>query len=150
MQRVEERVVGHRAYVCSAKQRKAEKEQQLLVGLRTPADFLLNNEGPLPPVLDKPSLSSFAQCSIKPPASAESTKSSNKTLAVNHGALFCDTVEDATRASIVVSALAEKLARAMMALAEDVYADRTLSAYGIDSLMAIDIRTGLVVSSRPG
>lgn len=145
MQRVEEReFLGILRMVCGAKQKKAEKEQQLLVGLRTPTDFLLNNKGPLPPVLDKPFLSTFAQCTkFNPPSSANNTKSSNKTLAVDHSALFRNNAEDATRASIVVSALAEKLARATMALAEDVDADRTPSAYGIDSLMAIDIRNWL-------
>ncbi|KAH9990456.1 ketoacyl-synt-domain-containing protein [Xylariaceae sp. FL0662B] len=154
MQRIEARellsIIG---MVCGTKQagKGGEAEgrpgQQVLVGLRTPADFRLRHPGrPLPPVLERPFLSTFSR-PIGPVGAATSAKPSktspDKAAAVNHGALFRTAAEDKARASVVVSALSEKLARSMMMSADDVEPDRTLSAYGIDSLMAIDIRNWL-------
>ncbi|PGH18371.1 hypothetical protein AJ79_00437 [Helicocarpus griseus UAMH5409] len=150
MQRIEEKeLLGILGTVCNAKHVSKENrttEQQLLIGLRTPASFLSRNQGPLPPVLDRPFLSTFAQSvnSIKSASRAKNIKASQgKAEVIDHGMLFRASIDDKARASAVTSALAEKLARATMMSADDVDPDRTLSAYGIDSLMAIDIRNWL-------
>ncbi|RYP74841.1 hypothetical protein DL771_002762 [Monosporascus sp. 5C6A] len=154
MQRIEAReLLGIIGMVCGTKQARKGGEaggttgQQVLIGLRTPADFRLRNPGrPLPSALERPFLSTFAQ-SIDPGGAASSAKTSKtptgKAAAVDYGALFRAAADDKARASVVVSALAEKVARAMMMSADDVDPDRTLSAYGIDSLMATDIRNWL-------
>ncbi|KAK2797957.1 polyketide synthase [Onygenales sp. PD_10] len=135
MQRIEEReLLGILRMVCGDNDI---TQQQFLIGIRTPADFVLRNQMPLPPLLDTPFLSTFARVT-NPTKSAD-----KKTVAVDYGALFRGASEDETRASVVTSALMEKLARATVMSANDVDPDRTLSAYGIDSLMAVDIRNWL-------
>jgi NADPH:quinone reductase-like Zn-dependent oxidoreductase/predicted O-methyltransferase YrrM len=153
MQRLEEReLLGILGLVCNAKQTQDGEEmddrtigQQVLVGLRTPADFLSKSPGPLPPVLNRPLLSTFAQpINYTKDGNAKASKgSSAKATALDHKALFLTAADDESRASVVASALAEKLGRAIMMSADEVDPDRALSAYGVDSLMAIDVRNWL-------
>lgn len=125
--------------VCGAKQtvgRDSEAEratgQQVLVGLRTRTEFRLRHPGrPLPPVLERLFLSTFSQHidSAGAPSVAKSSKMSTDkaaaaAAAIDHGALFHSTAEDKARMSVVVSALAEKLSRAMMISADDLDPDR--------------------------
>ena len=125
--------------VCGAKQaveRDSEAEratgQQILVGLRTRTEFRLRHPGrPLPPVLERLFLSTFSQHidSAGAPSVAKSSKMSTDkaaaaAAAIDHGALFHSTAEDKARMSVVVSALAEKLSRAMMISADDLEPDR--------------------------
>ncbi|KAI0470578.1 hypothetical protein GGR56DRAFT_683480 [Xylariaceae sp. FL0804] len=154
MQRLEAReLLGVLDVVCGAEQadnggHEALGGRQLLIGLRTPADFLAKNKGkPLPPVLDRPFLSTFAR-SVSPAGEGgeggvggqSGPGAGEAAAAVDYGALFRSTPDGKARAAVVVAAMAEKLARATMMPADDVDPGRTLSAYGIDSLMAIDLR----------
>ncbi|KAI1384387.1 ketoacyl-synt-domain-containing protein [Hypoxylon trugodes] len=152
MQRIEEtELLGIIGMVCGNKRAEKEEseerttEQQILIGVRTPADFLSKNQRPLPPVLDRPFLSTFAK-HIDPTKSSRGNKNnaaSGKVAAIDHGALFRVAEDDKARVSVVTSALSEKLARVTTMSVDDVDPDRTLSSYGIDSLMAIDIRNWL-------
>lgn len=154
MQRLEEReLLATLGLICNAKGTEKGQEadaqitgQQILFGLRTPADFLAKTpEAPLPPVLDRPFLSTFARPtdSTKDSSAAAGKGSSAKAAALDHKALFRAAADDEARASVVAYALAEKLGRAIMMSADEVDPDRTLSAYGVDSLMAIDLRNWL-------
>lgn len=148
MQMVEERelleVLG---MVCNGQKHNAAKttasqKQQLLVGLLTPADYLAKGKEVPPGLLGRPLLSAFSQSiSQNRNGNTSSLSSAEATAAaVDHGALFRAAPDDATRAQIVSAGFAEKLARAMMMPADDVDPDRPLSAYGVDSLMAVELR----------
>lgn len=125
--------------VCGAKQtvgRDSEAEratgQQVLVGLRTRTEFRLRHPGrPLPPVLERLFLSTFSQhidsagaASVAKSSKMSTDKAAAAAAAIDHGALFHSTAEDKARMSVVVSALAEKLSRAMMISADDLDPDR--------------------------
>lgn len=120
--------------------------QQMLVGLLTPADYLAKGKEPPSGLLGRPLLSAFA----KPITRREQTETSSvavnrtATAVVDHAALFRAAADDKARAGIVSAALAEKLARAMMMSADNVDPGRTLSAYGVDSLMAVELRNWIV------
>ena len=64
--------------------------------------------------------------------------------AVDVATLFRSATDDKARVDVVSAALAEKLARAMMMSADNVDPDRPLSAYGVDSLMAVELRNWIV------
>lgn len=152
MQMIEERelleVLG---MVCNGQEHDhtkttASQKQQLLVGLLTPADYLAKGkEAPLG-LLGRPLLSTFSQpISYTDKSNTNSSSLAEATAAaVDHGALFRAAPDDSTRAQIVSAGLAEKLAHAMMMPADDVDPDRPLSAYGVDSLMAVELRNWIL------
>ena len=125
--------------------------QQRLVGLITPADYLSKGKEPPAGLLGRPLLSAFSQ-PIHPGGSANgsgqktsaSTGEASQAKVVDHAALFVAADDDKSRARIVCAALAEKLARAMMMSADNVDSDATLSAYGVDSLMAVELRNWIM------
>lgn len=152
MQMIEERelleVLG---MVCSgrrhdASNRTASHKQQLLVGLLTPADYLSKGKDVPLGLLGRPLLSTFSQSISHSDKGTTSSSSSAEAAAavVDHSALFRAAPDDATRAEIVSAGLAEKLARAMMMSADDVDPGRPLSAYGVDSLMAVELRNWIL------
>lgn len=148
MQMVEEReLLEILGMVCRAGAAKA--TQQLLVGLMTPADYLTKGKAPPPGLVGRPLLSTFAQPIRRTDEASNKTQSSaagapSAAAAVDHAALFREATDDKARARIVSAALAEKLARAMMMSADNVDPDRPLSAYGVDSLMAVELRNWIV------
>lgn len=134
-----------------------ESTTQVLVGVVTPADRLV--EGKAPPTLTQRPL--FAAFSI-----VGGTKSSNNgsvatttaTTTKNHAIIFRqkmmakedvsgdDAIPSKTGTSparIVVSALAEKLARVVAISADDIEPAKRLDDYGVDSLIAVELRNWL-------
>lgn len=106
---------------------------QVLMGATTPAAYAARGEAPDPSVL-QPLFSTFARMT----KSANQSHTSPK--AGDYGKMFKEATDADERAKIFTTALAAKLARALSIAAEDVKVDKQLTDYGIDSLMAVELR----------
>ncbi|KAK3302820.1 polyketide synthase [Chaetomium strumarium] len=112
---------------------------QLLFGLRTPADLLAQGRA-VPAVLERPLFAAFsskatAVGAASPSSSAVASSAPDDSVLFRRAA-----VGSRERSMIVRRALASKLARAMLIAPEDVEPTKPLSAYGVDSLMAVELR----------
>ncbi|KAF4984964.1 hypothetical protein FDECE_16930 [Fusarium decemcellulare] len=107
---------------------------QVLFGLRTPADILMQGQSP-PTLLKWPLLATFSYL-----VNAENTSDREANHLQDAKALFHRMKDSGERALIVLRALASKLARAMSISADDVEPSKLLSTYGVDSLMAVELR----------
>nr|ALQ32825.1 putative polyketide synthase [Fusarium dlaminii] len=109
-------------------------EGQVLFGLRTPADILEEGQQP-PALLEQPLLSAF---------SFLSGSNNTPTKALDHTENARDVFQKSSgageRKQVVIRAIAAKLARAMSISPEDVVPSKPLSSYGVDSLMAVELR----------
>ncbi|RSM05543.1 hypothetical protein CDV31_009534 [Fusarium ambrosium] len=113
-------------------------EGQLLFGLKTPADVLSQSQTPSA-LLDRPLFGAFSRL---PGSSAKIDEGSSSRDADHQAAaLFRQSSDSAERTSIVLRALAAKLARAMSMSPEDIEPNKPLSNYGVDSLMAVELRS---------
>ncbi|KAK4212160.1 hypothetical protein QBC37DRAFT_288666 [Rhypophila decipiens] len=113
-------------------------KSQILIGAVTPADMLARGE--TPPVLGQRLLfASFSQV-----IGSTSGSSNHKRDLVDFAQLFRQAPRFEDRAEIVVQALAAKLARALSISADDVESSRQLSDYGVDSLMAVELRNWII------
>jgi acyl carrier protein len=110
-----------------------EDKSQVLIGLLTPADFLLQGQTP-PQMHDRPFFGPFSH--VVGPAVSDTSVSATE----NPGILFRLAKETDERIQIVIRALATKLARAMSIMPDDVEPSKPLSSYGVDSLMAVELR----------
>ncbi|KAI1340369.1 hypothetical protein F5Y15DRAFT_423306 [Xylariaceae sp. FL0016] len=108
-------------------------KSQVLIGLLTPADFLVQGQTP-PQMHDRPLFSSFSHIvgNAEPGSSTQATE--------DPAVLFKKTKETDERIQIVIRALSVKLARAMSISPDDVEPSKPLSSYGVDSLMAVELR----------
>ncbi|KAL4881183.1 hypothetical protein BJY04DRAFT_227866 [Aspergillus karnatakaensis] len=117
---------------------------QVLFGLRTPADIL--REGRRPPALfDQPLFSPFAHI----PEATDSNRDTNGKAGgtepeINAVLLFKQARDTKQRGHVVLRALAMRLARAIAISPEDVEPEKPLSSYGVDSLMAVELRNWIV------
>lgn len=108
---------------------------QILIGLRTPADLLSQGQAP-PTLLDRPLFGAFSY--ITGAGASGSTSSTDQVVLA--AAQFRQTSDSGERIQLVLSALAAKLARAMSISPDDVEHSKSLSSYGVDSLMAVELR----------
>lgn len=132
---------------------------QLLVGVVTPADRLAEGKAP-PPLTQRPLFAAFsvvAGSSIRnDDGSNGATTAENKNN--NYAVMFREAImaergsstkipavahDKTSPGRIVVSALAERLARALAIAAEDVEPAKCLDDYGVDSLVAVELRNWL-------
>ena len=106
---------------------------QVTMGITTPADLALDN-GTMP--MEHMHQSLFAYF-VQTEAMASSSMQAN---GVNSAALFrqAESVEEMDR--VVVESLVRKIARALSMSLEDVDTDKALHLYGVDSLVAVEIR----------
>lgn len=121
---------------------------QVLLGLRTPVENMLQGVES-PAVLDRPL---FAGFSFIPGGGSSSSQaaagagaggsgpSSAATADQGAGMLFRQASDPGERVAVVLRALSAKLGRAMSIAPEDVEPGKALSAYGVDSLMAVELR----------
>ncbi|KAB5542744.1 KR domain-containing protein [Coniochaeta sp. 2T2.1] len=110
---------------------------QVLFGLRTPADFLAREQEP-PAQFGRPIFGAF---SYIPGSGTQSTSPPSAQAPVDQPAkLFRQAADAEERVQIVFRALARKLAVAMSISAEDIEPSKPLSSYGVDSLMAVELR----------
>ncbi|KAI1773209.1 fatty acid synthase S-acetyltransferase [Hypoxylon cercidicola] len=107
---------------------------QLLVGARTPEDFAIQHDHMLPAQLMRPLFAGFQK----------STDTTNLLLvdkaAEDSASLFRHAATLSDRSNVVVEGLAAKLARSLYTSLEDIDATKSLSDYGVDSLMAVELR----------
>ncbi|KAF5690649.1 polyketide synthase [Fusarium denticulatum] len=109
-------------------------EGQVLFGLRTPADILSEGQQP-PALLERPLLSAFsflAGTSNTPAQAVEHVE--------NARYAFQKSPDTRERQQVVIRAIAAKLARAISISPDDVEPSKPLSSYGVDSLMAVELR----------
>lgn len=112
---------------------------QVLFGLRTPAENMVQGlESPA--VLDRPLSAGFSFIPGGGGSQAPGQSSSAATADQGAGALFRQAGDSGERVQVVLRALSAKLARAMSIPPEDVEPGKALSAYGVDSLMAVELR----------
>ncbi|KAI0016815.1 hypothetical protein F4780DRAFT_797307 [Xylariomycetidae sp. FL0641] len=119
-------------------------QAQVLVGLLTPADFLAR--GRVPPLMHtRPLFAAFARLLPNGDSSASSSNGTEEDPAAAAQQFRASPPGSAARAAVVRRALAAKLARAMGGglRPDDVQPGRPLSAYGVDSLMAVELRNYL-------
>lgn len=109
-------------------------ESQLLVGVVTPAHFRARGEQPLP-FMRRPLFSGLDSTSLQ---NHESEAAASKQ--VNTAELFKKADSDSQRVTIVIEALRARLARALGVDMDDVDTRKALSDYGVDSLMAVELR----------
>ncbi|KAL2017344.1 hypothetical protein VTK56DRAFT_2267 [Thermocarpiscus australiensis] len=114
---------------------------QLLFGLRTPADLLARGRT-VPALLERPIFAAFSYhrtgVRVESPSSSVVVTTSSS---ADESVLFRRAAAGSReRTKIVRRALATKLARAMFIAPDDVEPTKPLSAYGVDSLMAVELR----------
>ncbi|KAI3574484.1 beta-ketoacyl synthase [Fusarium oxysporum f. sp. albedinis] len=109
-------------------------EGQVLFGLRTPADILSEGQQP-PALLERPLLSAFSYL-----VGGSNTPTQAAEHAENARDLFQRSSDARERQQVVIRAIAAKLARAMSISPDDVEPSKPLSSYGVDSLMAVELR----------
>ncbi|UKZ46287.1 Type I Iterative PKS [Trichoderma virens] len=107
---------------------------QVLFGLKTPIDNLSRGRN-LPQLMDRPF---FAPFSFIASSNAATSANANQEAAV--GVRFRQASDAGDRTKIVLGALAARLARAMSISSADVELNKSLSHYGVDSLMSVDLR----------
>lgn len=108
------------------------EQSQKLLGLRTPADFLVKGQTP-PALLTRPLFAAFSTV-----VGARTMAKAGQ--AADPAEMFRAAADSAEKARVVVGALVAKLARAMAISPEDVEVSKPLSNYGVDSLMAVELR----------
>ncbi|KAL5090988.1 hypothetical protein Trisim1_003950 [Trichoderma cf. simile WF8] len=107
---------------------------QVLFGLKTPIDSIAQGRN-LPQLMDRPF---FAPFSFTTDSAVATSTSANQEAAV--GARFRQASNPGDRAEVVLGALTARLARAMAIPSDDVEQNKSLSHYGVDSLMSVDLR----------
>jgi NADPH:quinone reductase-like Zn-dependent oxidoreductase/NAD(P)-dependent dehydrogenase (short-subunit alcohol dehydrogenase family)/aryl carrier-like protein len=108
---------------------------QVMIGVVTKNDFHSRGGSP-PEVLSRPLFSTFdsSQIQLSPDSTGMNSGENEYALRFRKATTFAD------GSVIVVEALKMKLARAMDVSAEDIDTRRSLTDYGTDSLMAVEIR----------
>ncbi|KAI0593005.1 hypothetical protein F4775DRAFT_587134 [Biscogniauxia sp. FL1348] len=112
------------------------EKSQVLIGLLTPVDFLAQGRA-VPEMHERPLYGPFAYAVD---IDAEGGLSGSGAAPEDPAAQFRQAAETDERIQIVIRALSVKLARAMAISPEDVEPSKPLSSYGVDSLMAVELR----------
>ncbi len=109
---------------------------QLLLGVITPGEFIKKGQ-PLPAILQRPLFSGFIRADKGPQEQQNRGMNQN---GPDPGVLFRQAATAEARKAVVVESLSANLARAINSSPEDVDPAKPLSDYGVDSLMAIELR----------
>ncbi|KAI0020262.1 hypothetical protein F4780DRAFT_742638 [Xylariomycetidae sp. FL0641] len=115
-------------------------QAQVLLGLITPANFRANSL-PLPEAMTKPLFAGFTHTAAQRAAVHEATVSTGP--GHDLGRLFGEAATMAEKAEVVVQGLKSRLANALSIDAADVESRKSLSHYGVDSLMSVELRNWL-------
>lgn len=110
---------------------------QITMGIVTPAELVLEGDN-LP--LEHMHRSLFAYFSRVGAGSSNSVLANS----VDSAALFRQAENEEEMTSIVVESLIRKLTRALSIQAEDIDPDRPLNSYGVDSLVAVELRNWII------
>ncbi|KAH8728258.1 KR domain-containing protein [Phaeosphaeriaceae sp. PMI808] len=118
---------------CIPAQKHADRSaSQVLLGTVTPA-VLLSKGIKVPDAMDRPLFSTLSHC-------LETSISTEHGDAMDVSALFRQTDDPSQREVIASDALAQKLARSLSVPAADINRDRPLFEFGVDSLVAVELR----------
>lgn len=119
---------------------------QLLIGARTPAEYIDRGHAKVD-TFDHPLFMGFRRPSGT--ATGNLTKGDAETSAADDATnRFQKARATQERSNIVIGALAIKLARALMITPEDISPARSLSDYGVDSLVAVELRNWISTKFR--
>lgn len=120
--------------------------RQVLLGATTPAFFLRRGEQPIPQVRGRvfSSLATVLAEEKPQPAHPHHARGGGGSAADRHAAAFRRAQDPAERTAAAVRAISEKLARTLSMLPGDVEAGRALTDYGVDSLMAVELRNWFI------
>jgi acyl carrier protein len=110
---------------------------QIVMGLETPASLLARSLEP-PEILQRPLFARFSQLPGRSGSGGDGTAGD-----VDAARLFRQAESAAGRAQVVVEALSQRLARTLSIKLEDVDTHQALHAYGVDSLIAVELRSWL-------
>ncbi|KAI0836347.1 hypothetical protein F5Y06DRAFT_298710 [Hypoxylon sp. FL0890] len=110
---------------------------QLLIGAVTPGDLVSSQRGEeIPSSMSRPLLKPF----INKPGRDNTVVNGTSAATVAWGSRFRAAGSHGARQEIVIEALKDKLARALGVGLDDVDAAKPVTAYGVDSLMAVELR----------
>lgn len=115
------------------------RHSQVVVGLETPASLLARSLEP-PEMLQRPLFARFSQL---PGRTGGGSGGGGDGGDVDAARLFRQLESPAERARVVVEALSRRLARTLSIKLEDVDTYQALHAYGVDSLIAVELRSWL-------
>jgi acyl carrier protein len=121
---------------CDPSYQPAAHQSQMVMGLETPASLLARSLEP-PEMLQRPLFARFSQL----PGRSGGGGSGDGD--VDAARLFRQLQSPAERAQVVVDALSKRLARTLSIKLEDVDTHQALHAYGVDSLIAVELRSWL-------
>lgn len=112
----------------------APENAQLLLNPLTPADFPIKHGHLPPPQMFRPLFSGFER------GMGVGDQSSDQLVSEDYAALFRDAASLMDRAVVVVRGLVAKLGRSLFTPPEDIDTTKSLSEFGVDSLMAVELR----------
>jgi aryl carrier-like protein len=124
---------------CDPSFRPQGSQCQMVMGLETPASLLTRSLEP-PEVMQRPLFGRFSQ---RADISGGGGAGDGSGDGVDAARLFRQAESVPERAQIVVEALSKRLARTLSIKFEDVDTHQALHAYGVDSLIAVELRTWL-------
>lgn len=110
---------------------------QMVVGLETPASLFARSLEP-PEFLQRPLFAHFSQLPGRSGSSSDGTAGGE-----DPARLFRQAESATERAQVVVEALSKRLARTLSIKLEDVDTHQALHVYGVDSLIAVELRSWL-------
>lgn len=122
---------------CDPSYRPESHRCQMVMGLETPASLLARSLEP-PEILQRPLFARFSQLSGR---SGSSSSSDGTAGGVDVAQLFRQAESAAKRVQVVIEALSKRLARTLSIKLEDVDTHQALHAYGVDSLIAVELRS---------
>lgn len=105
---------------------------QIVMGLETPSDFFARGLEP-PETMRRPLFAHFSQA----PLSSHGKKGGGDT---DFAAILRQAETHEERSSIVAQALQRRLSRALGIESDDIDVEKPLHAYGVDSLVAVELR----------
>lgn len=117
---------------CDPSYQPGARQSQVVMGLETPASLLARSLEP-PEMLQRPLFAGFSQLPGRAGGGGD----------VDAARLFRPLESPAERAQVVVEALSRRLAQTLSIKLEDVDTYQALHAYGVDSLVAVELRSWL-------
>ncbi|KAI0119053.1 hypothetical protein F4814DRAFT_458445 [Daldinia grandis] len=108
-------------------------KSQLLVGCIMPSDLLTQGKRPVER-MQRPLFAAFSQ------VIGQAARSSKGQTTMNFNTLYEQATGPEERRDVVTSIIARKLAKALTMDPDDIKVEKSLSDYGVDSLMAVELR----------
>ncbi|RDA88663.1 hypothetical protein CP532_4032 [Ophiocordyceps camponoti-leonardi (nom. inval.)] len=123
-----------------ARKQQESRQDQLLVGVVHPARFLGRGQTPIPLVVGRRLFAGFSSAPRRSSAAGDGKDENEAATGTATATLFARAATKAERSAVVAAALRAKLAHALDVSVDDVDPRRSLADYGVDSLMAVELR----------